>query len=55
MVSAPKKKYEKPTLKAVTDVGIILECLYEAYEMEGELVRSRKNMYATMILSLIHI
>lgn len=53
MLAAPKKKYEKPLLKAVTDVGIILECLYEAYEMEGELVRSGKNMYATMIYPFV--
>ena len=41
--------------ESVTDVRIILECLQEAYQMEGDMVRSGKNIHATMILSLIHI
>lgn len=30
--------------KSVTDVRIILECLQEAYQMEGDMVRSGKNI-----------
>ena len=26
-----KKKYEKPAFRLVTDLGSILECLYEVY------------------------
>lgn len=39
----------------ITDIRITLECLHEAYQMEGDLLKSGKNIYATMILSLIHI
>ena len=32
--------------ESVTDVRIILECLQEAYQMEGDMVRSGKNIHA---------
>lgn len=38
--------------ESVTDVRIILECLQEAYQMEGDMVRSGKNIHATMIIHL---
>ena len=31
--------------ESVTDVRIILECLQEAYQMEGDMVRSRENIH----------
>ena len=37
----------------VTDIRIMLECLYEAYQMEGDLLKSGKNIYATMIYPFI--
>ena len=30
-----KKKYEKPAFRLVTDLGSILECLYEVYGTDG--------------------
>ena len=39
--------------ESVTDVRIILECLQEAYQMEGELIKSGKNIHATMIYPFI--
>ena len=39
--------------KSVTDVRIILECLQEAYQMEGDMVRSGKNIHATMIYPFV--
>jgi len=38
--------------ESVTDVRIILECLQEAYQMEGDMVRSGKNIHATIHLSV---
>ena len=40
-------------VKDVTDVRIILECLQEAYQMEGDMVRSGKNIHATMIYPFV--
>lgn len=34
-------------------VRIILECLQEAYQMEGDMVRSGKNIHATMIYPFV--
>ena len=41
------------TGESVTDVRIILECLQEAYQMEGDMVRSGKNIHATMIYPFV--
>lgn len=32
---------------------LTLECLHEAYQMEGDLIKSGKNIYATMIYPFI--
>lgn len=37
----------------ITDIRITLECLHEAYQMEGDLLKSGKNIYATMIYPFI--
>lgn len=34
MAAVLKRKYEKPMIKFVTDMNIILECLYEVYGQE---------------------
>lgn len=39
--------------KIIVDVRIILECLQEAYQMEGDMVRSGKNIHATMIYPFV--
>lgn len=41
--------------ESVTDVCIILECLQEAYQMEGDMVRSGKNIHATMIYPFVRV
>ena len=33
-----KKKYEKPAFRLVTDLGSILECLYEVYGTDGTML-----------------
>ncbi len=43
----------KTVMRTVTDLNIMLECLYEAYGMEGELLKSGKNVHATMIYPFI--
>lgn len=48
-----KKEYEKPTLTFVTDLRVMLECLYESYQMEGDLLKSGKNIHVTMIYPFI--
>ena len=46
--------YQPSTMReSVTDVRIILECLQEAYQMEGDMVRSGKNIHATMIYPFV--
>ena len=37
----------------ITDIRITLECLHEAYQMEGDLLKSGKNIRATMIYPFI--
>lgn len=44
---------ESTMRESVTDVRIILECLQEAYQMEGDMVRSGKNIHATMIYPFV--
>ena len=58
LVSSMRKKIEPELkqcryIKSVTDVRIILECLQEAYQMEGDMVRSGKNIHATMIYPFV--
>lgn len=53
MEALKRKPYEKMTFTIVTDLRITLECLYEAYQMEGELLKSGKNIHATMIYPFI--
>lgn len=48
-----KRRYEKPVIRFVTDISVILECLHEVYGMEGEQVLSGKNIYSTMIYPFI--
>lgn len=48
-----KKKYEKPTIRFVTDIEVVLECLHEVYGMEKERIRSGKNIHNTMIFTFL--
>lgn len=36
-----------------TDIGVLLECLYEVYEQEGIQILSGKNIYSTMVYSFL--
>lgn len=53
MLAVQKQEWKKPAMRAVADTSIILECLYDAYGMEGELVLSGKNMYSTIIYPFV--
>lgn len=53
METLQKKKYEKPRIRFVTDIDVILECLHEVYGLEREQVLSGKNIHCTMIYPFI--
>lgn len=53
MEALERKTYKEAAYAVVTDLRITLECLYEAYQMEGELLKSGKNIHATMIYPFI--
>ena len=44
-----KKKYVKPAFRFVTDLGSILECLYEVYGTDGELLLKGEKLSDTVI------
>ena len=48
-----KKKYEKPAFRLVTDLGSILECLYEVYGQEEQHVLEGKDIQKTMIFPFL--
>lgn len=48
-----RKKYEKPVIRFVTDVEVVFECLHEVYGLEGERIRSGKNIHNTMIFPFL--
>lgn len=53
MEALKRKTCEETVYAVVTDLRITLECLYEAYQMEGDLLKSGKNIRATMIYPFI--
>lgn len=40
-------------MKSVTEIGVILECLYEIYDTEGEELMKDNNIHKTMIFPFI--
>lgn len=44
-----QKNCRKADIKFVTDVEIILECLYEVYGREGDLLSEGKKVRGTMV------
>lgn len=52
-MGAEQKNYQKPVIRFVTDVEVVLECLHEVYRLEGERVRSGKNVYNTMVFPFL--
>ncbi len=48
-----KKKYVKPAFRFVTDLGSILECLYEVYGTDGELLLKGEKLSDTVICPFI--
>lgn len=48
-----QKKYEKPAIRFVTDVEVVLECLHEVYGLEKDRVRSGKHIHNTMIFPFL--
>ena len=53
MAAVQKRKYEKPMIKVVTDMNIILECLYEVYGQEEQHVLEGKDIQKTMIFPFL--
>lgn len=48
-----RRKYEKPAIRFVTDLRCILECLYEVYGSEGELLTKGVQLSDTVIYPFI--
>ena len=48
-----KKKYEKPAFRLVTDLGSILECLYEVYGTDGTMLIAGNKLSDTVIYPFI--
>lgn len=48
-----KKEWVRPKTKFVTDSNIILECLYDLYGQEGQMVLAGKNIRQTMIFPFL--
>lgn len=48
-----KRRYEKPIVKSVTEIEIILECLHEIYDTEGEELSKDNNIHKTMAFPFI--
>ena len=48
-----KKKYVKPAFRFVTDLGSILECLYEVYGTDGELLLKGEKLSDTVICPFV--
>ncbi len=53
MEAEKEKVCEGAEYAFITDIRITLECLHEAYQMEGDLIKSGKNIYTTMIYPFI--
>lgn len=48
-----KRRYEKPMVKIVTEMGVILECLHEIYDTEGEQLSKDNNINKTIAFPFI--
>ena len=48
-----KKKYVKPAVRFVTDLGSILECLYEVYGTDGELLLKGEKLSDTVFCPFV--
>ena len=44
---------ENILMRFKTDIDIVLECLHEAYDMEGALICNGKNIHRTMVYPFI--
>lgn len=53
MVGGQKKKWEKPKIMIMDDMGIILECLYEVYGEERPQVYAGRAIQETMIFPFV--
>lgn len=49
MVKIQKRRYEKPKIHYFTDFDIVLECVYELYEEEKQVILKESNIQKTMI------
>ena len=43
------RQCQETSMQIGTDLQVVLECLYETYELEGEQLLLGKNIFATMV------
>lgn len=48
-----KKEWVKPEMKVITDTKIILECLYEVYQMDGIAIAADHRIEKTMVYPFV--
>lgn len=48
-----KKEWVKPEMKVITDTKIILECLYEVYQMDGIAIAADQRIEKTMVYPFV--
>lgn len=48
-----KKEWVKPEMKVITDTKIILECLYEVYQMDGIAIAVEQRIEKTMVYPFV--
>lgn len=53
MEKGQKRVYEKPEIKFVTDLDIVLECLHEVYGQEKQHILEGRDIYKTMLFPFL--
>lgn len=48
-----KKEWVKPEMKVITDTKIILECLYEVYQMDEAAITADQRIEKTMVYPFV--
>ena len=48
-----KKEWVKPEMKVITDTKIILECLYEIYQMDEAAIAADQRIEKTMVYPFV--
>lgn len=53
MVKIQKRRYEKPEIHYFTDFDIVLECVYELYKQEKQVILKESNIHKTTIFPFL--